>query len=154
MDRRICMHRPNGVWAASLVAAIGIGFLAGGPALRAADEKKDHPHDAAMKQHLQMAGGPEGAAKMKEMMLKMAAHQYLLGELAKDPQVKQLAQGAEMRKALDAVKATLKDHAALDAKKDEVAEDQREAMMAIAHALMMQDKDLAHALKDAEEGKH
>lgn len=58
-----------------------------------------------------------------------------------------------MAKTLQEVKATLKDHATLDAKKAEVAKDHREAMMVLAHAMMRQDKDLDQMLRDAEGGE-
>ena len=144
----------NAFWTAGVIAAMGVGFLAGGTALRAADEQKGHAHDASMKEHMQMMKGEQGAAMMKDAMLMMAAHQHLIGEMANNPDLKKMTQDPQMKKAMQEVKAALKDHAALDAKKAEVAKDHNEAMMVLAHAMMKQDKEMGQMLKAAEEGKH
>lgn len=85
---------------------------------------------------MQMMKGAQGAAVMKEHMLMMAAHQHLLGEMAEDPELKKMAHDPQMMKAMQEVKAAMKDHDALDAKKAEVARNQKEAMMVLAHAMM------------------
>lgn len=138
--------------------ALGTGLLGLtlGTAVSFADDQKagGHKHDEMMKQHVAMFEGAEGAAKAKQMMLMMSAHQYLLGDMAQSDEVKKLAATPEMKKAIEEVKATLKDHAALDAKKDEVSMKGDEAMMVIAHALLKQDAEAERMLKAAEEGKH
>lgn len=138
--------------------AIATGFvgLGIGTAVSFADDQKagGHAHDAAMKHHIEMAQGANGAAMMKKMMLTMSAHQYLLGDMAESDEVKKLAQTPAMKKAIEEVKASLKDHATLDAKKDEVAKQDNEAMMVLAHALLKQDAEAEKMLKAAEEGKH
>jgi hypothetical protein len=134
------------------VVCAALGFAVA-TSTRAANEGKGHAHDSAMKEHMKMMQGEQGAAMMKDAMLKMAAHQYLLGEMAQDAELKKMAQDPAMKKALDEVKATLKDHASLDAKKAEVAKDHNEAMMVLAHALMKQDKQLEKDLRAAEDGQ-
>ena len=134
-------------------AAAGLGFAVA--TSRAADDAKQaHAYDAAMKEHMHMMKGDQGAAMMRDAMLMMAAHQYLLGEMARNPDLKKMMQDPQMMKAMQDVKATLKDHSALDAKKAEVAKDHNEAMMVLAHAMMKQDKELDQAMKAAEEGGH
>jgi hypothetical protein len=88
------------------------------------------------------------------MMLMMSAHQSLLGQMAESEEVKQLAATPEMKKAIADVKAAMKDHDAFDKKKDEVAAQEKEAMMVLAHALLKQDPEAERMLKAAEEGKH
>jgi hypothetical protein len=106
-----------------------------------------------MKRHVQMIRGAEGTAKIKEMMLMMGAHQYLLGDMADSDDVKKLAQTPEMKKVIAEVKAALQDHKTRDRKKNDVANKGDEAMMAIAHALLMQDEEAAMLLKAAEAGE-
>ena len=107
-----------------------------------------------MKSHVEMFEGADGAARAKETMLMMSAHQYLVGELAKSDDIKKLAATPEMKRAIADVKATLKDHGKLDEQKTMVANKGDEAMMAIAHALLKQDGESESMLKAAEEGKH
>lgn len=139
-----------------IALATGIAGLGIGTAVSFADDQKagGHKHDEMMKQHVAMFEGAAGAQKAKEMMLMMSAHQYLLGDMAKSDEVQKLAATPEMKKAIEEVKAMLKDRAKLDAKKDEVSMKGDEAMMVIAHALLKQDAEAEHMLKDAEEGKH
>lgn len=113
-----------------------------------------HAYEATMKSHVEMFQGAEGAARAKEMMLMMSAHQYLLGEMANSDDIKKLAATPEMKKAIDEVKATLKDHAKLDEQKTMVADKGDEAMMVLAHAILKQDQESEQMLKAAEEGKH
>ena len=140
------------------VVAVATGLAGFGiaTAVSSADDQKagGHKHDDMMKAHVAMFEGAEGAAKAKQMMLMMSAHQYLLGDMAKSDEVKKLAATPEMKKAIDEVKALLKDHASLDAKKEEISMKADEAMMVIAHALLKQDKEAEQMLKAAEEGKH
>ena len=143
----------NNVARSCLIAAGAgaLGFVAA--TSNAADDAKSHPHKASMKEQMQMMKGAEGAAMMKDAMLMMAAHQHLLGEMTTDAEVQRVAKTPEMAKAIEEVKAAMKDHAARDKKKAEVAKDHREAMMVLAHALMKQDKELEQMLKEAEEGE-
>lgn len=140
----------------AIAVATGLAGLGIGTAVSFADDAKagGHPHDTLMKQHVEMFEGADGAAKAKQMMTMMAAHQYLLGDMTNSDEVKQLAQTPEMKKAISEVKAAMKDHATRDAKKDEVSKKGDEAMMVIAHALLKQDAEAAQMLKAAEEGKH
>lgn len=121
----------------------------GGPAAHG-DPQDPHAYEGTMQHHVQMIRGEEGAAKMKGMMLMMAAHQHLLGDLADSEDVKKLAQMPEMKKAIADVKAAMKDHAARDKQKNAVANKNDEAMMIIAHALLKQDEEAKAMLKSAE----
>lgn len=147
-------HARSTIAGICLATAGAVAFTLLSPASRAADDKaKGHAHDAAMKELVQMLKGDQGAAMIKEMMMKMAVHQHMVGEMAQDPDVKQLAQSPEMKRVLQEVKASIQEHATVDAKKAEVAKDNREAMMVLAHALMMQDRGLKQELEKAEKGK-
>ena len=137
-----------------IAAATGALGFAVATSRAADDAKQSHAHDAAMKEHMQMMKGEQGAAMMKDAMLMMAAHQHLLGEMAQNPDLKKMTQDPQMKKAMQDVKAALKDHKTLDAKKQEVAKDHNEAMMVLAHAMMKQDKEMDQMMKAAEEGKH
>lgn len=142
-----------GTCAAAVVAGV-IGLSIGANSF--ADDQHGgggHKYDSAMKHHVEMAKGAEGAAQMKKMMLMMSAHQSLLGQMAESDDVKKLAATPEMKKAIDDVKAAMKDHDMFDKKKDEVASNEREAMMVLAHALLKQDAEAERMLKAAEEGK-
>lgn len=146
-------------WLGTGALATGLVGLGIGNAVTRADDKPGHAagghaYEATMKEHVAMFEGAHGAAKAKEMMLMMSAHQYLLGEMAKSDEVKKLAATPEMKKAIDEVKATLKDHAKLDEQKTMVANKGDDAMMAIAHALLKQDAEASAMLKAAEEGTH
>ena len=151
-------NRKQWLGTGAVALATGLVGLGIGTAVSRADDKKmaggGHAYEATMKEHVAMFEGADGAAKAKEMMLMMSAHQYLLGELAKSDEVKKLAATPEMKKAIDDVKATLKDHAKLDEQKAVVANKGDEAMMAIAHALLKQDAEASSMLKAAEEGTH
>lgn len=136
-------------------AAVGaVGLVAGNALSRADDQGKDHAkHAAGIREHYSMVQGPQGATMAKDAMLKMAAHQSLIGDAANDPELKKLAQTPELKQAVEEVRNAMKDHAALDAKKAELLKDHDEMMMVVAHALLKQDAEAARMLKAAEEGK-
>ncbi len=134
-----------------------IGVVAGTTVSRAADQKaagSGHAYGTTMKEQVAMFRGADGAVRAKETMLKMAAHQYLLGELSNSDDVEALAQSPDIKKAVEQVKATLKDHAKLDEQKTTVANKGDEVMMVIAHALLNQDAEASAMLMAAEAGKH
>lgn len=110
-------------------------------------------HVGGVREHYAMVQGPNGPAAAKDAMLRMAAHQFLLGEAAADPELRKLAATPEMRKAIEEVRATLKDHAKLDAAKAELLKDHDQMLSIVAHALLMQDAEATRLLKDAEAGK-
>jgi hypothetical protein len=117
-----------------------------------ANSQDPHAYEETMKYHAEMMRGAEGTAKIKEMMLKMAAHQHLLGEAAAAPELKKLAQTPELKRAIEEVRTSLKDRAALDARKAELLKDHDEMMMIVAHALLKQDAETERMLKAAEAG--
>jgi len=157
--------RGSAVRTALIAAAVGVAGAAGvagvavGVAATSARQPHGHGgggghgHAQGVREHYQMVQGPNGPAAAKEAMLRMAAHQYLLGEAAADPELKRLAATPELRKAIDEVKAALKDHAALNAKKAELLQDHDQMLMIVAHALLKQDAEVNHMLKDAEMGR-
>jgi hypothetical protein len=136
-----------------VAAALGvIGLVAGTSLSRADDKDKSHAHAGGVREHYQMIQGPQGPAMARDAMMKMAVHQYLLGETASDPELKRLAQTPELRRAIEEVRTMLKDQAAVDAKKAELLKDHDEMMMVLAHGLLKQDAETQRMLKAAEEG--
>lgn len=136
-----------------IASAVGaLGLVVGTSLSRAQDHSGHAGHAGGVREHYTMVQGPQGAGMAKEAMLKMAAHQYLLGEAAADPELKKLAQTPELKKAIEEVRASLKDRAALEAKKAELLKDHDEMMMIVAHALLKQDAETEKMLKAAEAG--
>lgn len=138
---------------ASLMVAAGVAIGSLAPAFAADDKSSGHAHEALMKDHIRMMEGAQGVSMMKEMMLKMAVHQHLVGEMAQDPQVQKMAKSPEMAQAMEDVKTQLQEHAKIDSTKAEIAKEHKEAMMVLAHAMMMQDKDMRQMLERAEKGQ-
>lgn len=137
----------------AIATAVGVlGIVIGSALTQAQPNAQDHSGHAGLREHYAMVQGQQGVQMAKEAMLKMAAHQFLLGEAATDPELQKLAQSPELKKAIEEVRHSLKDKAALDAKKAELLKDHDEMMMILAHALLKQDAEVARILKEAESG--
>ena len=86
-----------------------------GIALAQPHDAGHHAHGAApattssVRDHYAMVQGEASVTATRDAMMRMAVHQYLLGQASTDPELKRLAESPEMKRAVEEVKALFAD---------------------------------------------